>query len=176
MFADLREVKLCKLVQPGLAHVGDVQVTDFAPGFLVYVIDVLLHPIQIVERRFVVGGHNGHVARAGISRLGIDAQDHLFVCGANECVVKIRQRGDWGVVDRQNIIAGFHVHADIGERRAGFFIPVFAWQNTFDAISARGRVARKLRTKQAKFDTWSIGALTAGNVGVAVVQLANKLA
>ena len=99
MFADLREIKLGELVQPRLAHVGDVQVTDFAAGFLVYVIDILLHPVEIVKRCFVVSRHNSHVARAGISRFGIHAQDHLFVRGADECVVKIGQRGDRSVVD-----------------------------------------------------------------------------
>ena len=143
--------------KPGLAHVGDVQVTDFAAGFLVYVIDVLLHPIDVVKRRFIGSGHNSHVARAGVSRLGIHAQDHLFVGGANERVVKIRQRGDRRAVDRENVIAGFHIHADVGQRRAGFLVPIFAGQNPFDAISARGRVAGKFGAEQAKLDAWSSG-------------------
>src|SRR6184192_3464694 len=99
MFTDLRKVKFGELVQPGLAHIGDVQVTDFAAGFLVYVIDIFLHPIEVVKRRFIVGGHKDHVPRAGVSPFGVHAQDHLFVGGADERVVKIRQRGDRSVVD-----------------------------------------------------------------------------
>ena len=100
MLSDLRKVKLRELVQTGPAHVGNVQIADFAAGFLVHVIDVLLHPIEIVKRSFVVGGDNGRVAGAGIGWFGIHAQDHLFAGGADERVVKVRQGRNRRVVDR----------------------------------------------------------------------------
>ena len=63
---DLRKVKLRELVQTGPAHVRNVQIADFAAGLLRDVIDVLLHPIDIVKGSLVVGGHNGHITRSGI--------------------------------------------------------------------------------------------------------------
>ena len=83
VFTDLWKVKLRELVEAGLAHVGNVQVTNLAAGFLGHVIDVLLHPIDVIKWCFVISGHNGHVTRAGVGRFGIHAQDHLFASGAD---------------------------------------------------------------------------------------------
>ena len=126
VLADLRKVKLRKLVQPGSAHVRDVEVSNFAAGFFRDVVDVLLHPIEIVKRCFVIDGHDGHIARPGIGRLGIHAQDYLFACSADERVIKVWQARHRRVVDRENVIARFHVYADIRERRARVLVPIFA--------------------------------------------------
>src|SRR6266481_10114338 len=83
VFPDLRKVKLRELVEAGLAHVGNVQVTNLAAGFLRHVIDVLLHPIDVIKWCFVVSGHNGHVSRAVVGRFGIHAQDYLFAGSAD---------------------------------------------------------------------------------------------
>ena len=173
---DLRKVKLRELVQTGPAHVRNVQIGDFSARFFVHVIDVLLHPIDIVKRPFVVGGHNGHVTRSGIGWFGIHAQDHLFAGGADEGVVKIRQAGDGRVVNRENVVTGFHVHADICERRARVFVPIFARQNALDAIGARGRVAGKFRAEQPELDARRVRAFSPGDVSVTIVQFANELA
>ena len=135
-----------------------------------------MNPIEIVQRRFVVSGFNSHIPCAGVSGFGIHAQDHLLVGGADERVVKIWQARDRRVVDCQNVIARLHIHADVGQWRAGFLVPIFAWQNPLDAIRARGRIAREFRAEQAKLYAWSVGALTAANISVAIVQLANELA
>ena len=116
MFPDLRKVKLRELVEAGLAHVGNVQVTNLAACFLRHVIDVLLHPIDVIKWRFVVSRHNRNVTRAVVGRFGIHAQDHLSAGSADERVVKVWQTRDWRVVDCQNVIAGFHIHADICKR------------------------------------------------------------
>ena len=126
MLADLRKVKLRELVQPRPAHVGDVQVSNFAAGFFRHVVDVLLHPIEIVKWCFVIGGHNGYIARPGIGRFGIHAQDYLFACGADQGVIKVWQTRHRRVVDRENVIACFYVYADIRERRARLLVPIFA--------------------------------------------------
>ncbi len=105
LFADLREVKLGEFVQAGLAHVGNVNVADFAAGFLGHIIDVLLHPRAVIERRFVGRGHDGDVARAIVARLGVDPQNDLLVGRADERVVEIRQSRDRRAVDRQDVIA-----------------------------------------------------------------------
>ena len=47
---------------------------------------------------------------------------------------------------------------------------------TIDAVRTRGRVTREFRAKQPEFDARCIWALTAADVGVAVVQLTNELA
>ena len=94
MFPDLREVKLRELVEPGLAHVGNVQVTNFAACFLRHIIDVLLHPIDVIKWRLVISGHYGDVTRAGVAWVGIHAQDHLFAGSADERVVKVWQSRD----------------------------------------------------------------------------------
>ena len=116
---DLREVLLGEFVQARLAHVGDVDIADFAVGFLADFIDVLLHPGFVIERRFVGGRHNGDVARAVVRRFGINAQDDLLVGGADKRVIKIRQSGNRRAVDRENVIARLsrsHRCAVSGER------------------------------------------------------------
>src|SRR6266568_306717 len=65
-------------------------------------------------------------ARPGIGRLGIHAQDYLFAGGADERVIKVWQARHRRVVDRENVIARFHVYADICERRARVLVPIFA--------------------------------------------------
>src|SRR4030095_1421999 len=94
VFPDLWKVKLRELVEAGLAHVGNVQVTNLAACFLGHVIDVLLHPIDVIKWRFIVSRYNGDVTRAGIGRFGIHAQDYLFAGGADERVVKVWQTRD----------------------------------------------------------------------------------
>ena len=64
LLSNLREVLLGELVQARLAHVGNVNVTDFAIGLLAHVIDVLLDPGEVIKRRFVRDRHYGDVARA----------------------------------------------------------------------------------------------------------------
>ena len=91
LLSNLREVKLGEFIQAGLAHVGNMEVTDFAIGFLAHVIDVLLHPRQVIKRRFVSRWNYGDVARAVVAWLRIDSQNHLLVGGADQRVVNIRQ-------------------------------------------------------------------------------------
>ena len=91
MLSDLWKIKLRKLVKAGLAHVRNVKVTDLPSGFLRHVVDVLLHPVKVVKRRFVLGGNNGHVARPSVDGFRIYSQDDLFPGGADKRVVKIRQ-------------------------------------------------------------------------------------
>ena len=111
-----------------------------------------------------------------IGRLGVDAQDDLFVGGADERVVYIRQARNRRAVDREDVIAGLYVDTDLGQRRTRFLLPIFAGQDAIDAISFCRRIARKLRAEQAKLDARRLRSLAAADVGVTVVQLADQLA
>src|SRR5882724_3144063 len=55
-------------------------------------------------------------------------------------------------------------------------VPVFTWQNPLDAIGARGRVARKFGTEEAKLDSGCLWAFAAADIGVTVVQFTNQFA
>ena len=76
-------------------------------------LDVLAHPGQIIERRFIRDRHNGHVPRAIIVRFGIHPQDHLFAGRANQRVIKVCQGRDRRAVNGEKVIAFLHVHADV---------------------------------------------------------------
>src|SRR5262249_22925395 len=91
VLTDLRKVKLRELVESGLAHVGNVDVTNLAACFLRHVIDVLLHPIDVIKWRFVLSRHNGNVTRAFVGGLRIHAQNYLFAGSGDERVVKVWQ-------------------------------------------------------------------------------------
>ena len=101
-FANLRKVELGEFVQPRLSHVGNVNVADFAAGFLRHFIDVLLHPGPVIERRFIGRRDDSNVSRAIVARLGIDSQNDLFIGRADERVIEIWQSGNRRAVNRQN--------------------------------------------------------------------------
>ena len=140
--ANLREVLLGKLVQARLAHVGNMNITDFAVGLLADLIDVFLHPCAIIERRFIRDRDYRDVSGAIVCRLRVNPQDHLFVGGADQGIVDVGERTNWHPVNRQDVIARLHVQSNRGQRRAGVFVPVFARQNLFDLIGFRSWIAR----------------------------------
>src|SRR6266496_5454723 len=102
-----------------------MDVTDVSAGLLAHFIDIFLYPRQVVEWGFVSRRYDCHIARTGIGWFGVDPQDHLLVGGADQCVVKVAQRGNRRAVDRQNIIAWFYIYADGSKRRTRLFVPIF---------------------------------------------------
>ena len=62
--ADLREVELGEFIQSRLSHVGNMDIADLAVRLLVNVIDVVLHPIEVIERRFIGDRDDSHISRA----------------------------------------------------------------------------------------------------------------
>src|SRR5204863_2831227 len=69
-----------------------------------------------------------------------------------------------------------YVETDIGQRRAGMFVPIFTGQNPIDPVGAAGRVAREFSAKKPELDSRCLGSFAAGDISVAVVQFANQFA
>ena len=103
-----------------------MKVAHFAPCLFAHVVDILLHPGEIIKRRLVVHGYDGDVARAVLRRFRVHAENDLFVRCADQSFINIRKRGNGHAIDRQDVIPGLEIDADGGERRAGVLVPVLA--------------------------------------------------
>src|SRR5438876_7666936 len=73
LLSNLREVELGKFIQTRPSHVGNMEVPDFAVGFLTNVIDIFLDPRQVVEGRFVGRWNYCHIARSIVARLRVNS-------------------------------------------------------------------------------------------------------
>src|SRR6476660_3393381 len=83
LLSNLREVELGKFIQAGPSHIGNMEVTNFAVGLLTNVVNVLLHPRQVVKGRFVSRWNYRNAARSILAWLPVDSQNRLLIGGAN---------------------------------------------------------------------------------------------
>jgi hypothetical protein len=104
-----------ELVQALGAHVGDVEVTDFAVGLFGNVGDVGVDKLLVVERGFVADGDDGDVAGAFVGGLRVNPKHDLFADGADEGGENIGEVAHGAAVDGEDVVAGRDVNAEFGE-------------------------------------------------------------
>ena len=121
-----------------------MEVADLAASFLANVIDILLHPIEIIERCFVGGRDDGDIAGTIGAGLGVHGKEHLFIGRADQSSVEVGQGGNRCAIDGNDVIAGSDIETHGRKRGAGVLVPIFTGQDSIDAVGMRSWVAGQL--------------------------------
>src|ERR1019366_7385687 len=173
LFANLREILLDEGVQPGRAHVGQVDISNAASAGLLHLAPVGLNPVQFVQADLV--GNRPHYYIVGALHRGfaVDRQRHRLVDGVDEQLVRVLRDPQLTAVDGQQVVAFFDQYSRLGQWRTQISVPVLARIDLGDPVHSAAGVGSKVGAQQSNIDPVDLGIVSPTYISMGVGKLSN---
>src|SRR5579859_272757 len=174
--ADLRVVGLDEFADAVIAHVGYVDVADFAAGGFVDGFTIAIDPFEIDQIGLAGDGPVSDFVGAFERGPGIHGPLHWAVGLVAEKLIGIIFWRQVLAVNRQDVVPLFHIHTNFGERRAIDLFLILAVEDFGDAVTPGRGV--QFDARAGKSDLGPLGHINvaAGNVGVGDAEFGDKFA
>ena len=152
-----------------------MDITHLTVGGLAHFLHIALHPIVIVQTRFVCNGFHHHIAGATLRSFAIQGQQHRLVGFADEGGIHVLQVFGALSIDGDDVVAFLGIYTHLGQWRAGLLVPVLALQDLVDLIVTR-LVAVDAAAQHTQGDALGFHAVAFTHICVTDVDLTNQFA